>query len=279
MELKEAKKKRVCRICHQEALAKGPGDPFVFDFGKEHAHQSCLDWENESGKKIEEKELEPIKIEHLQKEIDAMELHRSQVTSELYSKKTMLAMWDGQIKIRKRFIETLKKIQDGNESLKAIERVNFNTLVYIAKHFGVEDVDSKPSTHLERGIRDKFDELRKRTKELQERHDLLIEEIKRITGCKEEDIEFHLGMPGQVRKPIINVKMGEEKRKRFDLEDDIAKFVALLNWAKDRNKNMSSKYDESVELIAKYRELADRILYEEKENQNKGGENGQEKEG
>ena len=195
MELKESQRKRVCRICHQESKAKGPGDPFVFDFGKEHAHQSCLCWEEDSKKKIEEKEMEPITIGSLVKEIEILE-----EAKKIFTKDIILLMLDGQTEIRKRFIETLKKLEEERKS-------------YLATIHG----------HIDR--------MDKKTTELQERHDLLIEEIKRITGCTDEDIEFYLGMPGQVRKPIINVKMGEEIQRRFDLEDEIKRKDAKINEA------------------------------------------------
>src|SRR5262245_23317656 len=43
--LEKAQKSRTCRICGQP-MSAAPGNPFVFNYGKEFAHQKCLD--NES---------------------------------------------------------------------------------------------------------------------------------------------------------------------------------------------------------------------------------------
>lgn len=200
MDLKESQKKNVCRICHQPAKAKGPNDPFVFNYGKEHAHKKCIDWEKESEKKIEQKENEPLIVENLEKEIECLEQARQKVAGGFYGKDTILAMWDGQIKIREAFIGTLNQLEE--------EYTNGLKMI-CAK---VKDTNKKVDEYIER-------------------HDLLVEEIKRITGCKDEDIEFFLGMPGQVRKPIINIKLGEEKQKRFDLEDEIKRKDVQINEA------------------------------------------------
>lgn len=39
--LKQAKRMRVCRVCG-DGETDGPGLPFVYNYGKEYAHQKCL---------------------------------------------------------------------------------------------------------------------------------------------------------------------------------------------------------------------------------------------
>jgi hypothetical protein len=49
--VKQAQRDRRCRLCRTEAKARrlrdGTLDPFVLDFGREHAHESCLKAERE----------------------------------------------------------------------------------------------------------------------------------------------------------------------------------------------------------------------------------------
>lgn len=46
--VKIAKQRKCCRICRREDAAS-PGNPFVFNYGKEYAHSKCVEAESKLG--------------------------------------------------------------------------------------------------------------------------------------------------------------------------------------------------------------------------------------